>query len=180
VRQLVDLHDPEVDRRVRQTWGIIQQSPAKKQQLITRLEKTFKEAPLWAYNARAGQQHFVKLCAQCHRLGQEGTRLGPELTGTGRHGIRYILENIIDPDAVVGIDFRLTTIETTSGVLVSGVITNETAANLTIRTTMGEVVTAKSDIVERVTSEKSMMPEALLDSLNDREQLELFKFLIAN
>jgi putative heme-binding domain-containing protein len=102
------------------------------------------------------------------------------LTATGRHGIRYILENIIDPDAVIGLDFRLTTIETTNGVLVSGIITNETATNLTIRTTMNEVVTSKSDIVERVTSEKSMMPEGLLDSLNDRERLELLKFLISN
>jgi putative heme-binding domain-containing protein len=180
VRQLVELHDPEVDRRVRKTWGSINQSPAEKQKLIARLEKTFKEAPLWAYNGRAGHQHFMKLCASCHRLGQEGTRLGPELTATGRHGIRYILENIIDPDAVIGLDFRLTTIETTNGVLVSGIITNETATNLTIRTTMNEVVTSKSDIVERVTSEKSMMPEGLLDSLNDRERLELLKFLISN
>jgi putative membrane-bound dehydrogenase-like protein len=180
VRQLVELHDPQVDARVRQTWGTIQQSSADKQKLIARLEKTFNEAPLWAYNARAGHEHFVKLCAQCHRMGQEGTRIGPELTGTGRHGIGYILENIVDPDAVIGIDFRLTNIATTNGVLVSGIITNETANSVTIRTTMGEVVTAKSDIAERVTSEKSMMPDGLLDSLNDRQRLELLKFLSSN
>jgi putative heme-binding domain-containing protein len=177
VRQFMELHDPDVDRRVLAIWGRVHQTPAEKQTQITRLEKTFSEAPLWAYDARAGQQHFQKLCAQCHRLGNDGVHLGPELTGTGKHGIRYILENIIDPHAVVGVDFQLTTIETRSGVVISGIITQDNPHALTIRTTTGEVVTAKSDIEQRVTSDKSMMPDGLLESLNDREQLELLKFL---
>src|SRR5262249_11782419 len=89
VRQLLELKNTEVDKRVTATWGKIQQSPAEKQNQIARLEKVFNEAPLWAYDARAGHQHFLKICATCHVSHGEGTRVGPELTGAGKNGIRY-------------------------------------------------------------------------------------------
>jgi putative membrane-bound dehydrogenase-like protein len=180
IRQLTGLQNPEVDRRVGATWGRILQNPTEKQAQINRLEKVFNEAPLWAYDAGAGRQHFQKLCAQCHVLGKEGVRLGPELTGAGKNGIRYFLENIIDSNAVIGADFQMTTIETRGGDVISGLMLGETPSAITLRTITGEIVTAKADITQRQTSEKSLMPEGLLESLNDREQIELLKFLTSN
>jgi putative membrane-bound dehydrogenase-like protein len=180
VRQLTQLKSAEVDKRVAGTWGRINPSPAEKQQQIARLEKVFDEAPLWAYDAEAGRQRFQKLCAQCHRVGSEGVRLGPELTGAGRNGIRYFLENIIDPNAVIGADFQMTTVETRGGDVVSGLIVSETPATLAIRTTADQITIPKTDIAQRTTSDKSLMPEGLLESLSDREQLELLKFLTSN
>lgn len=180
IRQLAELKDAEVDRRISATWGRIQPSPAEKQQLIERLAKTFEEAPLWAYDGRAGREHFRKLCASCHVLGQEGTRIGPELTGAGRNGIRYYLENIIDPNAVVGTDFQMTTIETRSGDVISGLKISETGSAVTLKTVTDQQVVAKTDIVEQTRGELSLMPEGLLDGLGPREQIELLKFLIDN
>src|SRR6185295_9759039 len=127
-----------------------------------------------------GQEHFQKLCAQCHRIGQEGTRLGPELTGAGRNGIRYFLENIIDPNAVVGTDFQMTTVETRQGQVISGLVINETPQAVQLQTITDKVTVAKTDISERSTSENSLMPEGLLDPLSQREQIELLKFLTSN
>lgn len=180
VRALIGLKNPEVDRRVTATWGRILQSPAEKQALIATLEKTFDEAPLWAYSANEGRKHFQKLCMQCHRLGEDGVQLGPELTGAGQHGIRYFLENIIDPNAVIGSDFQLTTVETKKGDVISGIILGETTSALTLRTTTEPVVIAKTDIAKRETSDKSLMPEGLLESLADREQIELLKYLTSH
>jgi putative heme-binding domain-containing protein len=180
IRQLAELHNADVDRRVAATWGRILQTPAEKQALIVRLEKVFNEAPLWAYDAGAGHQHYQKLCAQCHRLGDEGVRVGPELTGAGKNGIRYFLENIIDPNAVIGADFQMTTIETKKGDVISGLIVSETQSAITLRTTAGESIVGKSEVAQRATSEKSMMPEGLLESIKDREQIELLKFLTEN
>ncbi len=180
IRALTGLKNSEVDQRVTATWGRILQSPAEKQTQIVKLEKVFNEAPLWAYSASEGHGHFQKLCAQCHRLGEEGTRLGPELTGAGKQGIRYLLENVIDPNAVIGADFQMTTVETKKGEVVTGLIGSGTSQSLTLRTPTGPIVLATGDIVKRETSEKSLMPEGLLESLGDREQLELLKFLNEN
>ncbi|HUR45674.1 MAG TPA: c-type cytochrome, partial [Candidatus Saccharimonadales bacterium] len=177
IRQLTELKNPEVDKRLTATWGKIHQSPVEKQALMNKLQKVFDEAPLWAYDANTGHQHFQKLCATCHRIGEEGARLGPELTGAGKHGIRYFLENIIDPDAVVGTDFQMTTLETKSGDTLSGLITKESGENITLRTIAAEMNVAKSDISKRETSAKSLMPEGLLEALSPREQIELLKFL---
>jgi putative heme-binding domain-containing protein len=180
VRALTGLQNEDIHRQVSALWGRIQPSPAEKQKQIERLEKVFNEAPLWAYSAREGRRHFQTLCASCHRLGEEGVRLGPELTGAGKHGIRYILENVLDPNAVVGADFQLTTVETRSGEVVSGLLVGETAGVLTVRTTADTVRLPVADVQRRETSEKSLMPEGLLESLNDREQIELLKFLVEN
>ena len=180
VRQLTALKNAEVDQRVAATWGRINQTPAEKQSQIAKWEKTFNEAPLWAYNGNAGRQHYQKLCAQCHRLGNEGTQLGPELTGAGKHGIRYYLENIIDPDAVIGTDFQMTTAETSDGDTISGLLVNETASAITVRTTVGESIIPRATIRQQSRSEKSMMPEGLLDALAERERIELLKFLTTN
>lgn len=180
VRALTGLKNPEVDRRVTATWGRILQSPAEKQTHIARMERIFEEAPLWAYSGNEGRKHFQKLCMQCHRLGEDGVQLGPELTGAGQHGIRYFLENIIDPNAVIGSDFQLTTVETKKGDVLSGIIIGETASALTLRTTTEPIIIAKADITKRETSDKSLMPEGLLESLADREQIELLKYLTSH
>jgi len=180
IRQLAELKNSEVDQRVRATWGRIQKSPAEKEQLIARLEKIFNEAPLWAYDAGAGRQSFQKLCASCHVLRGEGTRVGPELTGAGKNGIRYYLENVIDPNTVIGADFQMTTIETKRGDVISGLLVNETPTTLTLRTTTEERALAQTEVAQRRTSELSLMPEGLLEPLNEREKIELLKFLTGN
>ena len=121
-----------------------------------------------------------KLCVTCHRLGGEGVMLGPDLTGAGRNGARYFLENVIDPNAVIGADFQVTTVETKQGDVVFGLLTAKTASALTLRTIAGESVVARADIAMRATSEKSLRPEGLLEALSEREQIELLKFLTSN
>ena len=180
IGRLLSLKNPAVEQRVTAAWGRLNQTPAEKQAQIGSLEKIFNEAPLWAYSAGTGHQHFQKICMQCHRVGEEGARLGPELTGAGKHGVRYFLENIIDPDAVIGTDFQVTNVETRDGDAITGLLATETPSAITLRTTTGEVVIAKKDIATRERSEKSLMPEGLLDALSQREQIELLKFLTTN
>ena len=74
----------------------------------------------------------------------------------------------------------MTTVETRKGDVISGLVAGESSATLTIRTVTDQIVVAKDDIVQRTKSEKSLMPEGLLESLTDREQLELLKYLTSN
>jgi putative heme-binding domain-containing protein len=177
VRQLTQLNNAEVEKRVTAVWGRFTKTSDEKKAQIDRMEKTFNEAPLWAYSAGAGREHFKKICSQCHKLGDDGVLFGPELTGAGRHGIRYFLENVIDPNAVVGADFQMTNVETKDGELISGLFAGETDTAVTIRTQTEKITVAKNKIAKRELSDKSLMPEGLLDSLQPREQLELLKYL---
>lgn len=180
IRQLSQLNDPQVTELLARTWGRISSGTKDKQALIARLDKAFTEAPLWAYSEAEGKRHFQTLCASCHQIKGEGNRIGPELTGAGSHGIRYHLENIIDPNAVVGQDYQMIMITPRNGDVISGLLETETAESLTVRTINDRVTIAKKDVAERRLTDQSMMPEGLLEPFGERQQIELLKFLIAN
>jgi putative heme-binding domain-containing protein len=74
----------------------------------------------------------------------------------------------------------MTTVETKKGETISGLVVSETPSALTIRLVTDQVIIAKTDIAERRMNETSLMPEGLLESLNDREQIELLLFLTSN
>ena len=113
----------------------------------------------------------------CHVLGADGNRIGPELTGAGKHGIRYFLENVIDPNAVIGTDFQMTTLETKGGDSISGLVLSETASAVTIRTAAEQVVVPKADIAQRTLADRSLMPEGLLEALPAEHVSDLFAHL---
>jgi len=180
IRQLAQLNNREVLRQIEGLWGKLNRSSSEKQEQVARLEKIFSEAPLWAYSESEGRKHFQQLCASCHFIKNEGNRIGPELTGAGANGIRYFLENIIDPNAVIGHDYEMAVFQTNDGEIISGLIRNETPDALTIRTTTEELVLPKKNIAVQRKSDVSLMPEGLLDTLKEREQIELLKFLMQN
>ncbi|MFG0335418.1 MAG: HEAT repeat domain-containing protein, partial [Maioricimonas sp. JB049] len=65
---------------------------------------------------------FKKSCASCHRIGQEGKQIGPQLDGVGIRGPRRLLEDILDPNRNVDGAFRTTTILLDSGRVVTGLV----------------------------------------------------------
>ncbi len=176
-RRIAMLGDPAATAKLEQVWGRIGSSPDEQVRLIDSLEKQYQEAPLWAYDAGAGRALFNQLCAACHQAKGAGNHIGPDLTGSGRNGIRYFLENIVDPNAVVGSDYHLTVLQLADGSTVAGMIEADSGTALTVRTLVDSLVVRKSDIKERTTLEQSLMPPNLLQPLEDRERIELLKYL---
>jgi len=99
------------------------------------------------------------------------------LAGSGSNGARYFIENIVDPHAVIGRDYQASLLETKDGEFFSGLIENKTATAVTIRTVTGSVTVPRTNIESLSLGELSMMPSGLLDALNERQQIELLKFL---
>jgi len=176
-RELSLLNSVPVNERLGRVWGQVKATPAEVQAKIEKLDTFYSEAPLWAFRETNGRSHYKTLCSSCHQPYGTGFGLGPNLEGAGENGVRYWLENIIDPHAVVGSDFELTIVETNSGQVISGMVANDTTTALTLRTIADEVTVARSDIksVNRVS--KSIMPSGLLETLNETEQVELLKYL---
>ena len=52
----------------------------------------------------------------------EGGKVGPDLTGGGRNNLDYLLENIVDPSAVVTADFRMSIVELKDGGVLNGLV----------------------------------------------------------
>jgi len=103
--------------------------------------------------------------------------LGPDLSGSWRNGVDYFVESIVDPNAVVGVDFQLNLITKRDGTVVSGMVERETETALVVRTPTETLNVPRSDIAAREVLAQSLMPPGLLDALPEREVVELLMFL---
>ncbi|MFZ9088794.1 MAG: c-type cytochrome, partial [Planctomycetaceae bacterium] len=129
-------------------------------------------------DASQGRLVFQKTCAACHQLYGEGGQIGPDLTGSNRANLDYLLLNSIDPSFDVPAAYRMTTIATVDGRVVNGVIAEEDTTRVILKTVeQPRLVIAKSDIDERVISDKSMMPEGQLDQLKPQQVFDLISYL---
>ncbi len=180
VRQMANIGNPELNTRLKEQWGgSLGTSSDETKAAIKDLVAKYNEAPHWAYKRSAGEVHFRKLCATCHTKTETSDRIGPKLEGTGSKGIEYIVENILDPNAVVGKDFQSRSIITLDGLVVAGIVLKETETTIVIRTASSVETIAKNDIDEVSISPNSFMPAGLLEKLSDRERIELLMYLMS-
>ncbi len=177
VRQMRNLHDAKVDAMLDQAWGKVNESSEAAKATVARLKKSYSAAPLWAYNAKSGRETFNQLCGVCHAIDGVGGKLAPDLAGSWRNGVDYFLENIVDPNAVVGENFQLHVLTKKDGSVVSGLIDQENANAVTLRTIAGSVVVAKADLKDHQKLPQSLMPPGLLEALPEQKVFELVKFL---
>jgi len=129
-----------------------------------------------------GKEAFAAAqCVQCHRFGNAGGSVGPELTAvSSRLTPRDILESIIEPSKVVSEQFQNTTLFLKDGDDVTGRIVEEDDQKVVLITdalkqTKKEV--KKSDVQERRASRLSPMPEGLVNVLTRDEILDLVAYL---
>ena len=92
---------------------------------------------------------FAKTCQQCHTLYGVGAKIGPDLTGSNRADLDYLLSNVVDPSAVIAKEYQPTVIITIDGRVITGIVTAEDDKSVTIRTATETLVLPKDEIDER-------------------------------
>lgn len=175
-RQLRDLDDADITRFVGEQWGVTRVTPQEKTEEIARRKAFLKAPKLVAPSPSLGRAVFAKTCAQCHTLYGEGGKVGPDLTGSNRADLDYLLSNIVDPSAVIAKDYQVTTLRTKDNRIVTGIAhPGEHAVSIVSET--GTVVVPKDQIDKMKLSNLSMMPEGLLNGLNETEFENLVSYL---
>lgn len=174
--QLRGLGDLEIDAWVERNWGSVRSSSADKQQEIENHKKFLGTDAILAADARKGRLHYLQRCAACHTLHGEGQKIGPELPGSYKD-LDYLLQNILDPNAVIGKDYQQTLVRTKDGQVLSGVITGDEESAVTLRTLVGASTVQRRDIESIETLEHSLMPEGLLTGLQEEDIRDLFLYL---
>ena len=159
-------------------WGQLRESPAEKLELIHQLKEQLGSDLLKSADVAAGREIFKKVCGNCHRLYGEGGKIGPDLTGAQRQNLSYLLENIVDPSAVVTADFSMSTILLSDGRVLAGIITERTPQRVVLQM-QNELLTLSADEIETIkASSASLMPDGLLQTLTPAEVQRLFAYLM--
>src|SRR5205085_9228543 len=93
----------------------------------------------------AGRALFTKHCATCHKLNGEGGTVGPDLTHANRADRDFLLVSLVDPSAVVRKEYLSYTAELRDGRVITGVMTGQTPATVTLTNAKAEATTLKGD-----------------------------------
>ena len=121
------------------------------------------------------------LCLKCHRLGQWGTQIGPDLTVIGSRFSRvHLIESILDPSRTIAPSYETIVVALADGRVLTGVKSEETPATLSLGDSEGKThLVPKRDIDIIQVQDRSTMPDGLEKRLTDRELLDLIAFLLA-
>ncbi|WP_406699828.1 PVC-type heme-binding CxxCH protein [Singulisphaera sp. Ch08] len=129
-------------------------------------------------NVASGAVLFKKVCATCHRVGQEGAEVGPDLAALTDKSPGALLVAILDPNRALEAKYANFTVQTTDGRVLTGLIASETATAVTLRRQEGkEDVLLRAEIDEIAASGQSLMPEGLEKDLKPQEVADLLAFL---
>jgi putative membrane-bound dehydrogenase-like protein len=176
-RQIQALNDKAISDKLVTVWGTVKPASQTRAAQTAKLKSLLTADTLKAANLSNGRAIYAKSCAACHKLFDDGGDVGPELTGSQRANLDYILENVLDPNAVVPFDYRMTAFYLVDGRVVTGQIRKETPQAVTVRTANEEVLILVEDIESRKPTPNSVMPEGLLDALSDEDIRDLIAYL---
>jgi putative heme-binding domain-containing protein len=136
-------------------------------------------------NFAHGKRSFAAArCIVCHRFGADGGATGPDLTqAAGRFQVQDLVEAIVHPSRVISDQYKASVVQTADGRVITGRIVGDSGGKLVIVTDPEDVTKcieiARADVEEITTSPTSLMPQGLLDQLNEAEVLDLLAYVLS-
>jgi putative heme-binding domain-containing protein len=130
-------------------------------------------------DAARGRERFTADCARCHRVGNEGGVLGPDLTRVGVQRSRAaLIAALREPGTAVPIGFKTATLRTRGGDRVEGVVKSEDAFSVQLLTADGRLrAFAKRELAVFETSRVSPMPAFAPGDLDEAALEDLLAYL---
>ena len=176
VRQLGSLGNKSLDKRIAEVWGLVRATPADRKKKIADMRKLIN-SPGPNPNLVNGRTLYMKTCHQCHTIYGQGGKIGPDLTGSNRSNLDYLLENMLDPSAVIPKEYSMSTLVMENGRVLTGIIKEENPNTITLQTANEVVILARKDVESRKPSDVSMMPDNLFQNLSPQEIKDLTAYL---
>jgi putative heme-binding domain-containing protein len=125
-----------------------------------------------------GERVFERECIACHKLGERGHPVGPNLASVQRRIPEELLLHILDPNREVAPDYVEYAVSLDDGRILTGLVVAESAGSLTLRRPGGaEDTVLRTNIAAIAGTGKSLMPEGLEDRVSPREMADLIAFL---
>jgi putative heme-binding domain-containing protein len=130
-------------------------------------------------NADNGRRLFAAQCASCHRVGDSGGRLGPDLSRIGSSRSRdALVREIRTPSEWMAPGYESVTIVTTDGQKIRGVKKNEDTFSIQIMDARERLQGyIKADVQQVIFEKASMMPEYGKERLNDGDLNDVIGYL---
>ena len=177
---------PHVARQLRrvvgsgfvEVWGPIDQLSENKQSLDAQYRSLLTPEAIRHAEVSHGRLVYDQVCGACHKMYDAGGDVGPDLTGSNRTSLDYILSNVISPQEEIQEDYRMVIVTMRDGRTHIGSIASQSEHTLTLRrVAQPPVALLFSDIQSTEVSNMSLMPEGLFEPLSDDQIIDLVAYL---
>jgi putative heme-binding domain-containing protein len=178
IRQLKSLGDKSIDAQLAAVVGVVNATKADFAKNKAKYEAMLNPAAVRKGDLAAGRQLFTSACGICHTFGYIGNQVGPGLAGSNIGKLDYFLENVLNPNGVIGKDYQLNVFKLKGGATMSGIVQFEDAQSFRLVMPGGAKFTvAKGEVEQREILPMSLMPEGLLDALTKEQVINLVAYL---
>lgn len=127
-----------------------------------------------------GKTAFSVYCGICHKVGDEGGNIGPQLDGVGNWGAQALAEKILDPNRNISKAFQMYTVQLKDGTVKSGLLRREEGAVVVLADAAGqEFSIEKSEIQERKPSAYTLMPDTFREVIPEEDFKDLLAYLLS-
>ncbi|WP_165227392.1 PQQ-dependent sugar dehydrogenase [Aquisphaera insulae] len=118
-------------------------------------------------------------CGECHRVGDRGTAVGPDLSAIGKARSRGdLLESLLEPSRRIEPLYAAYSVATRQGHALTGILVRRDASRLVLRDPLGKEISIEAaDVEELRPSRASLMPEGQLSGLSAQEAADLLAYL---
>jgi putative membrane-bound dehydrogenase-like protein len=184
-RGTITIADLDATRRQRLLEGADEKTRTRAAKLVTTTSNADRHQLIEQYNsaatkgdAKKGQAVFAKACAACHKLGNVGVLVGPDLAPLASKPRQTLLAAILDPNQAVDPRYISYQALTDAGESISGLLSTETATSIVLTSQDGKQHTLlRSEIDEFKSTGKSLMPEGLEKDVSPAQMADLLAFL---
>jgi putative heme-binding domain-containing protein len=131
-----------------------------------------------AADSLRGRAIFEKNCAVCHKIGDLGVNVAPDISDTRTKKPEQLLADILQPNRAIDNNYLGYSVRLLDGTVATGILSAETATSITLRQQGGkETVIPRSEIEELKSSGVSLMPEGLERQIPHQDMADLISFL---
>lgn len=148
--------------------------PEAKQSLVARYQESLNASA----DIVAGKSHFVRHCAACHKIDDQGVAVGPDISDMRTQTPEQILLSILDPSAAIDANYYRYSVLTTDGQLIEGLLEDSNETSVTLKLQEGKRRTIPRDEVEQLRATGvSMMPEGFENQLDPAAMRDLVAYV---
>jgi putative heme-binding domain-containing protein len=135
--------------------------------------------PELAGGDRSRGKTLFAMCAMCHGLNSEGSRVGPDLSNLVHRDYASVVKDIVDPSATINPNHVGYVITLKSGDMLASVVLEDNTHTILLATPGGlPRLVPKSDIAEMKPMPVSLMPTGLDHALGPQGLKDLLTFLM--
>ncbi|WP_254511940.1 PVC-type heme-binding CxxCH protein [Anatilimnocola floriformis] len=171
-KQLLESKDAAINKLAEELFAAL--NPANRQQAL----EDYQAALKLKGDSKQGAMIFEKNCSTCHRVGEIGVNVAPDISDTRTKTAAQLLGDIIQPNRAIDSNFIGYQLLLKDGTAVSGLLAAETSTSLTVKQPGGKVLTIARDEVEQLKATGvSLMPDGLEKNIAPQAMADLLSYL---